>query len=174
LIAFFAYCSLEQTAGLWASSFLVLQRGVNVEIAARYASFFFLGITVGRFLCGFIADRVGDRNMIRIGSAVTLAGILLVWLPVAPDWLCQSGLIVIGFGNAPIYPAVIHATPANFGKENSQAIIGVQMASAYLGITLMPPFFGFLADWLSIGLYPLFLLVLAVVMWVMAEKVNKF
>ncbi|MDR0221267.1 MAG: MFS transporter [Lachnospiraceae bacterium] len=173
LIAFFAYCSLEQTAGLWASSYLVLQRGVNVEIAARYASFFFLGITVGRFLCGFIADRFGDRNMIRAGCAVTIAGIILVWLPVAPVWLCQSGLIVIGLGNAPIYPAIIHATPANFGKENSQAIIGVQMASAYLGITLMPPFFGFLADWLSIGLYPLFLLLLAVLMWYMAERVNK-
>ncbi|MCL2704546.1 MAG: MFS transporter [Defluviitaleaceae bacterium] len=171
--AFFAYCALEQTAGLWASSFLVLNRGVSLETAARYASFFFLGITAGRFLSGFISDKIGDRNMIRIGIVITALGIFAVWLPIAPNWLCLNGLIIIGLGCAPVYPSIIHATPANFGKENSQAIVGVQMASAYTGTTLMPPLFGLIADNASIAIYPAFLLILAVLMLVMTEKLNK-
>ena len=173
LPAFFAYCGLEQTAGLWAASYLVIQRNIAPETAASYASFFFLGITAGRFLCGFVSDRIGDRNMIRLGAAVTAAGIAAVWLPVSPDWLCLNGLIIIGLGCAPVYPAIIHATPANFGKENSQAIIGVQMASAYTGMTLMPPLFGVIANNVSISLYPAFLLMLAVLMIVMTEKLNR-
>jgi fucose permease len=173
LPAFFAYCGLEQTAGLWAASYLVLQRGVAPETAARYASFFFLGITAGRFLSGFVSDKIGDRNMLRIGICVTVAGIIAVWLPVTPDWLCLNGLIIIGFGCAPVFPSIIHATPDNFGKKNAQAIIGVQMASAYAGITLLPPLFGLLADNISVGLYPVFLMVLALAMLAMTEKLNK-
>jgi len=173
LPAFFAYCALEQTAGLWASSFLVLQRNVSPVTAAKYASFFFLGITVGRFVCGFISDKIGDRNMLRIGICVTVLGIIAVWLPVSANWLCLNGLVVIGIGNAPIYPSIIHATPHNFGNENSQAIIGVQMASAYAGITVMPPFFGIVAEHFSIGLYPLYLLILAILMIILTEKMNK-
>jgi fucose permease len=173
LPAFFAYCGLEQTAGLWATSYLVLQRNIAPETAARYASFFFLGITAGRFLCGFISDRIGDRNMLRLGTAVTVAGIIAVWLPVAPNWLCLNGLIIIGLGCAPVFPSIIHATPDNFGKENSQAIIGVQMASAYMGITLLPPLFGLIADNINVGLYPVFLLTLAVIMLLMTEKLNR-
>jgi fucose permease len=173
LPAFFAYCGIEQTAGLWAASYLTLQRGIAAETAARYASFFFFGITAGRFLCGFISDRIGDRNMIRLGTAVAIAGIIAVWLPVAPNWLCLNGLIIIGLGCAPIFPSVIHATSDNFGKENAQAIIGVQMASAYAGITLLPPLFGLIADNISVGLYPVFLFVLAAVMLFMTEKLNS-
>lgn len=173
LPAFFAYCALEQTTGLWASSYLVLQRGISPEIAARYASFFFLGITAGRFLCGFISDKIGDRNMLRIGVCVTMAGIAAVWLPISPDWLCLNGLIVIGFGCAPVYPAIIHSTPINFGKENSQAVIGVQMASAYVGITVMPPLFGLIADNINITLYPPFLLCLTIMMFLLTEKMNR-
>jgi fucose permease len=172
LPAFFAYCALEQTAGLWASSYLVLKRGVEAETAARYASFFFFGITAGRFVCGFVSDRIGDRNMIRLGTAVTAAGIVAVMLPLESDWLCLNGLIAAGVGCAPIYPSVIHATPLNFGKDNSQAVIGVQMASAYMGITLMPPLFGLIADKVGIGLYPIFLFALALLMFVMTEKLN--
>jgi fucose permease len=171
--AFFAYCALEVTTGLWASSFLVLHRGVSPETAAKYASFFFLGITIGRFLSGFISDKIGDRNMIRIGIGIMTAGIFAVWLPISPNWLCLNGLIIIGLGCAPVYPSIIHATPANFGKENSQAIVGVQMASAYAGITLIPPLFGLIASKIGISLYPAFLLVFVIVMLIMTEKLNK-
>ncbi|MEA4897828.1 MAG: MFS transporter [Christensenellaceae bacterium] len=173
LPAFLCYCALETTTGLWASSFLVLQRGVSPEVAAKYASFFFIGIMTGRFLCGFISDRIGDRNMIRIGIGVVLAGILAVWLPVKADWLCLNGLIVIGLGCAPVYPAIIHLTPANFGKENAQAIVGVQMASAYTGSTFMPPLFGLIAGSIGIGLYPMYLFVFAALMLFMTEQLNR-
>ena len=173
LPAFFGYCALESTAGLWASSFLVLQRGVTPETAARYASFFYIGITAGRFLSGFISDKIGSRNMIRLGIGITFAGIIAVWLPVAGDWLCLNGLIIMGLGCAPVYPAIIHATPANFGRENSQAIVGVQMASAYTGTTFMPPLFGLIANNISIGLYPAFLLILAALMLFMTEELNR-
>jgi len=173
LAAFFGYCALECTTGLWASSFLVLQRGVSPETAAAYASFFFIGITAGRFLCGFVSDKIGDRNMIRIGIVVILLGIIALWLPIKSDWLCLNGLIVIGLGCAPIYPAIIHATPANFGKENAQAIIGVQMASAYFGATFMPPLFGLIANHISVGLYPAFLLFFTALMLLMTEKLSR-
>ncbi|MCL2219573.1 MAG: MFS transporter [Chitinispirillia bacterium] len=173
LPAFFGYCALESTAGLWASSFLVLQRGISPETAAAYAAFFYMGITGGRFLSGFISDKIGDRNMIRIGIAVMTIGIFAVWLPGTPGWLCLNGLIIIGLGCAPVYPAIIHATPTNFGKENSQAIVGVQMASAYTGSTLMPPLFGIIAGNISIALYPAFLLGLAGLMLFMTERLNR-
>ena len=171
--AFLGYCAVEATTGLWASSYLVLHRGINPEIAARYASFFFLGITGGRFISGFISDRIGNRKMIRLGIAIAITGIIAVWAPVSADWLCLNGLVVIGLGCAPIFPAIIHETPANFGEENSQAIVGVQMASAYTGTTLMPPLFGLIADNISISLYPYFLMVFALLMLFILEKLNK-
>ncbi|MDR0294366.1 MAG: MFS transporter [Oscillospiraceae bacterium] len=173
LPAFFGYCALETTAGLWASSYLVLERGIGVETAAGYASFFYLGITIGRFLCGFFAGRAGDFRLIRAGIAVILAGIAAVWLPAGTERVCLYGLIVIGFGCAPIYPSVIHATPVNFGADNSQAVIGVQMASAYFGSTFMPPLFGLAANHIGMGLYPLFLLLFALLMLVMTESLRK-
>lgn len=173
LATFFAYCALEQTAGLWASSYLVQVRGIQADIAARFASLFFLGITFGRFVCGFAADRLGDTLLIRLGIVTTMAGTVLILLPVEADLPALAGLIVIGVGCAPIYPCVIHSTPVNFGKENSQAVIGIQMASAYVGTTFMPPLFGLLAARVNIGLYPLYLLVFAVVMLVMSERLNR-
>lgn len=172
LIAFFGYCALETTAGLWASSYLVLGRGIGTETAARYASLFYLGITFGRFLCGFVANKAGDRNMIKIGIAVMLAGIAAICLPLKTDIVCLYGLIIVGFGCAPVYPSIIHSTPSNFGAENSQAIIGVQMASAYAGSTFMPPLFGLLAIY-NVSLYPAFLLIFAILMLVMTEKLNR-
>jgi fucose permease len=173
LTAFFAYCALETTAFLWASTYLVRQRALETEIAAKYAALFFIGITAGRFLSGLVSDKIGDRNMIRIGIGVMLTGIAAVWLPVTADWLCLNGLIVIGFGCAPIYPAIIHATPSNFGKENSSGVIGVQMASAYSGSTFIPPIFGLIAERINIGLFPAFLFAFAVLMLFMTEKLNK-
>jgi fucose permease len=119
LPAFFGYCALEATILLWASSYLVLQRGITPEIAAKYASLFFIGITSGRFLSGLISDKIGDKNMIRIGISIILIGIAMIWLPVKIDWLCLNGLIIIGLGCAPVYPAIIHSTPVNFGIRNS-------------------------------------------------------
>ena len=173
LIAFFGYCALESTTGLWASSYLVIKRGISTEIAARYASLFFIGITVGRFLSGFISNKIGDRNMIKLGSGIMIVGIVAVWLPISADWLCLNGLIIIGLGCAPIYPSIIHATPNNFGKENSQAIVGVQMASAYTGATLIPPLFGVAANNAGLHLYPIFLLFFATLMLVMTTALNK-
>lgn len=158
LATFWAYCALESTTGIWASSYLVQHRGIDAETAAMFASLFYLGITFGRFLSGFVADRLGDRRLIRIGILTVLAGAALVLLPLPLHFPALAGLIVIGLGCAPIYPSIIHSTPANFGAENSQAIIGVQMASAYLGSTFMPPLFGLLAAHVSIGLYPAYLL----------------
>lgn len=169
LITFFSYCALESTAGLWASSYLVKHRGINAEIAASFASLFFLGITFGRFLCGFIADKAGDRLLIRYGILLTMFGIVLIGLPVRIDTLALIGLVVTGFGCAPIYPSIIHSTPSNFGKENSQAIIGIQMASAYTGSTFIPPVFGLIAQHISIGTYPKFLMLFGILMLVMSE-----
>lgn len=173
LLAFFGYCAAETTAGLWASSYLILDRGIDMHTAAQFASLFYIGITVGRFICGFAANRIGDKNLIRIGLSVILAGVLVLWLPVGVAVLPLIGLIIIGLGCAPVYPSIIHATPFNFGKENSQAVIGVQMASAYIGSTFMPPVFGLIADNISISLYPLFLAVFVLLMAAMTECLNK-
>ena len=173
LIMFFGYCALEQAAGLWASSYLVQFRGVDTDSAAWSASLFYLGIAAGRFLCGFVAERLGDRRLIRIGILTMIGGVLLIALPVPYDAFTLAGLLIVGLGCAPVYPSVIHSTPANFGKENSQAIIGIQMASAYVGTTFMPPLFGLIAAHIHIGLYPAFLLALAVLMLCMSEKLNR-
>ncbi len=173
LIMFFGYCALEQAAGLWASSYLVQFRGVDTDTAAWSASLFYLGIAAGRVLCGFVAERLGDRRLIRIGILTMIGGVLLIALPVPYDAFTLAGLLIVGLGCAPVYPSVIHSTPANFGKENSQAIIGIQMASAYVGTTFMPPLFGLIAAHIHIGLYPAFLLALAVLMLCMSEKLNR-
>lgn len=172
LITFLSYCALEATAGLWATTYLVEHLSFDTEVAAIFASFFYLGITFGRFVSGFISDKLGDKLLIRYGLIVILLGICLVGLPIGSGNVSLIGLIIIGLGCAPIYPSVIHATPSNFGSENSQAIIGVQMASAYIGTTLMPPLFGFLANTITIGIYPFYLLIFAVLMIIMSEKLN--
>lgn len=158
-LTFFCYCGLESTAGLWASSYLVLHGGLPEETAARYASLFFLGITAGRAASGFLTLRLRDGQMVRLGQAVTALGGAMVLLGAAP-----AGLVCMGLGCAPIYPSLIHATPERFGPERSQAVIGVEMACAYMGTSLMPPLFGALSARLGMGLFPLFLLTLLAVM----------
>lgn len=172
LICFFCYCALEQTAGIWAASYMVLKRDITENTAASFASLFYIGITVGRFICGFITMKLNDRQMIRLGQGITLIGIFFLLMPFGEISIC-IGLILIGTGCAPIYPSMIHATPENFGAENSQAVIGMQMAFAYLGITLIPPFFGVIAEHISMGLYPFFMAVLLVVMVLGSEKLNR-
>lgn len=172
LAAFFAYCALETTAILWASSYLVADRGVSPATAAAFASLFVLGITAGRFLAGFVADRIGDRWMIRGGFIAVGMGSVMLALPVGTDALALAGLVVAGLGSAPIYPAIIHSTPVNFGRENSQAVIGIQMAAAYAGSTLAPPLFGAIAAVTGMGIFPVFLLLLVALGLVMSERLN--
>lgn len=173
LTAFFCYCAAESTAGLWASSYMVGFRGIDAETAARFAALFYLGITIGRILSGFVADRFGDRTMIRTGLLTMTAGVILVALPLESDLPALIGLVVIGLGGAPVYPCIIHSTPVNFGEENSQSMVGIQMACAYTGSTLMPPLFGLIAQHIHIGLYPLFLGFFAVLTMIMTERLNQ-
>lgn len=172
MLCFFCYCALEQTAGLWASSYLMLAKGVPAETAATFASLFYIGITVGRALGGFITMRLNDTQMIRLGSTIIGAGVLVMLLPLPP--VCAlAGLVLIGLGCAPVYPCIIHSTPAHFGADRSQAMIGVQMASAYVGTCLMPPIFGAIANYISAALLPVYLLVILAVMIAMHEKLVR-
>ena len=173
LITFFGYCGMESTVGLWASTYLVEFRNMDVESGAKYASLFFIGITVGRFFCGFVSDKLGDKTLIRGGIITCAMGIACLAMPFRVDTPTLVGLILIGLGGAPIYPAIIHATPVNFGRENAQAIVGIQMASAYTGTTLMPLLFGFIADYISISLYPAFLMTMVAVMCIASERLNR-
>ena len=172
MVTFFCYCALEQTTGLWASSYLVLQRGLTAEAAAGFASLFYVGITAGRAASGFLTMKLNDTQMIRLGQGLILLGIACVALPVG-SFAALAGLIMIGLGCAPIYPSIIHSTPAHFGADKSQAMIGVQMASAYVGTCFMPPVFGFLANHISVSLFPAFILVILVLMALMHEKVLR-
>ena len=170
LVTFFCYCALEQTAALWASSYLTLSKGVDAETAAFFASMFFLGITAGRALNGFLTIKFDDKTLIRMGCAVIGLGIGAMLLP---GNMALAGLLLVGLGCAPIYPCIIHSTPANFGPEKSQALIGVQMASAYVGTLLMPPLFGVIAG--SIGAWgmPAYLLAILVLMALMHERMLR-
>lgn len=170
LAGFLCYCAAESTAMLWSSSYLVETRGISKEVAAAFGSLFFIGITAGRFVSGLVSEKLGDIKMIRIGTVIIAAGILCVALPVKTSLPALAGLIIIGLGCAPVYPSIIHATPANFGAHNSQAIIGIQMASAYVGSTFMPPLFGLIANYINISLFPLFLTIFFAVMIFMVEK----
>ena len=173
LIMFFCYCAIESTAGLWASSYMVMHAGVDKVTAASWASLFYVGITVGRALSGFLTMRFRDPVMIRIGQVLVLLGVVTMFLPLPHHLGIVAGLIVVGLGCAPIYPCVIHSTPAYFGEENSQAIVGVQMACAYTGTLLMPPLFGIIAQYVTISLYPWYLLLFLVLMVAMHERLRK-
>lgn len=172
MIMFFCYCALEQTAGLWASSYLVLQHGFDLEVATSYGSLFFIGITVGRAISGFITMKLKDKEMIYLGQGIILIGIIIMCLPLGHQ-VSLIGLVTIGLGCAPIYPCIIHSTPTNFGKNKSQAVIGVQMASAYVGNLLMPPLFGIIANHISVIVFPIYLLLILIIMVVMHIKLNK-
>ena len=170
LLGFFSYCSLESTLLLWSSSYLVGAKGVTAQKAAAFASLFCIGITAGRFLSGLVTEKLGDYNLIRIGTGILLLGCIAMILPLKTDVAALGGLVVMGLGCAPVYPSIIHATPDNFGAQNSQAIIGIQMASAYVGSTFMPPVFGLIANHISVALMPFFVLFFIVLMYIMVKK----
>lgn len=172
MLCFFCYCALEQTTGLWASSYLTLYKGILPETAASFASLFFIGITIGRALSGFVTMKLSNVQMIRLGQVLIAVGIITMLLPGLPLF-SLIGLILIGLGCAPIYPCIIHSTPAHFGAERSQAIIGVQMASAYIGTCLMPPLFGILANRITVALLPLYLLAVLLIMVLMHELLTR-
>ena len=172
LLCFFCYCALEQTTGLWASSYLTLHKGVPAETAATFASMFFIGITVGRAISGFITMKLSDTQMIRLGQGIIGCGSVVLLLPLGAA-ASLVGFTLIGLGCAPVYPCIIHSTPAHFGAEQSQAIIGIQMASAYVGTCLMPPVFGLIANYITVKLLPVYLLAILALMIVMHEMLIR-
>ena len=172
MITFFCYCALEQTTALWASSYLTLHKGVPTETAAAFASIFFIGITAGRLLNGFLTIKFNDRQLIRGGEFIIFTGIVAMLLPVGKT-VSLIGFILIGLGCAPIYPCIIHSTPENFGEDRSQALIGVQMASAYIGIFLMPPLFGLIANHINVALLPEYILIILILMACMHERMLR-
>ena len=172
MVCFFCYCALEQTTMLWASSYLTLAKGIDAKTAASFAGMFCIGITIGRGINGFLAMKLKDRQMIRMGQSIIFMGIIVMALPFGKI-ASLIGFSLIGLGCAPIYPCIIHSTPEHFGKERSQAIIGVQMASAYIGTCLMPPLFGLLANCISIKILPFYLLILLGLMVYMHESLGE-
>lgn len=173
LIAFFGYCAAEMTAMMWSTTYLVEAKGMDEEIAAAFGSLFFIGMTVGRFLGGFVMDRFGDRKMINLGTAIIVLGVALVLIPFNNEVVQLIGLVVIGLGCAPIYPCIIHSTPYNFGAENSGTIIGIQMASAYLGSTVIPPLFGPIAKLIGFEFFPLYIFCFIMLMSIMINITFK-
>ena len=172
MLAFFCYCALEGTAMLWSGTYLVRHLGMHEDRAASLASMFFVGITAGRAVSGFMTYKFSDENMIRIGQAVIFCGAVLMVLPFG-ELGTLVGLLMIGLGCAPIYPCVIHSTPDHFGAENSQAIIGVQMASAYLGSLIAPPVFGLVANHITASLMPVYMGGILLLMVIMCERLNR-
>ena len=172
MITFFCYCALEQTAMLWASSYLFLHKGLSEETAAFFASLFFIGITAGRGLNGFLTMKFSDTNLIRGGQCIIALGITALLLPFG-ELLALAGLVLIGLGCAPIYPCIIHSTPIHFGPERSQALIGVQMASAYVGTLSAPPIFGLMANHITTALLPVYLLAILILMALMHERLIR-
>ena len=173
LIGFFAYCAAEATAMSWASTYFTEVKGISTEKAAQFAALFYIGITVGRFLSGFVTDKLGDKKMIIIGTCILSCGIIALMIPVSYPLVSIIGFVVIGFGCAPIYPSIIHSTPNNFGAENSSAIIGIQMASAYVGSTFIPPLFGLLGNHIGFKILPVYLIVFVALMITMLELTFK-
>lgn len=172
MVCFLCYCALEQTAMLWAGSYLHLYKGMTAETAAAHAGLFCLGITVGRAVSGFVTMKLNDKQMIRLGQGIIAAGIAALLLS-GGETPSLIGLVLVGLGCAPVYPCIIHSTPGHFGAGRSQALIGVQMASAYVGSCLAPPLFGLIANHIAISLLPLYLLAYLILMIAMHEGLNK-
>lgn len=170
LIAFFAYCSGEATCFLWTSSYFAGTRsGMTDGLIAAFGSLIFGGLMLGRLIAGFVSDKFGDKRMIRMGVAVELVGIFLVFLPFKGYLVAAIGFLIIGTGMGPVYPAIQHMAPEHFGKKYSAAVIGLQMASAYVGSTFMPVLFGKLQQSVGIGIMPAYLLLFALLNIVFLE-----
>lgn len=171
LVVFFCYCTIEATFGLWGASFLVFERGMDADQAARLTSLYFLGITLGRFLSGFLTAHFTNRQLVYLGQGVIGLGLVLLFLPLSATII--PGFLLVGLGCAPIFPSLLHETPVNFGEKNSQSIMGVQMASAYVGITLMPFVFGKMAFFTGYGFLLGFLGIFLLLIFTMTKEMNK-
>jgi fucose permease len=172
LMAFFFYCGIETITGIWGASFLVTVKGVSPEIAARWVALYYIGITAGRFISGFITMKLSNRQMVRLGQIIIGCGIIVLVLPFENNTVLP-GLFMIGLGCAPTFPSLLHETPKNFGKEYSQAIVGIQMGSAYIGMAIMPPLFGWLASFTGFHIFPVFIGILLIIKIMMIETLNK-
>ncbi|MDR0644775.1 MAG: MFS transporter [Treponema sp.] len=172
LAVFFCYCSIETITGLWGSSYLVLVKNISPKIAAQWISLYYIGITLGRFISGFLTIKLNSRQMIRLGQAIIGCGIIVMVLPFGNSALVL-GFFMIGLGCAPIYPSLLHETPENFGKEYSQPIMGIQMACAYIGTTIMPPIFGGLTSYTRFTIFPMFIGIVLIIKIIMVETLNK-
>ena len=172
LLSFFCYCAVESTTGLWGGTYLVAHVGLSAGTAAKWVSFFYFGITAGRFLSGFLAMKTNNKTLIRLGQVICILGGFFLFLPFS-DYCKLAGFILIGLGCAPIFPSMLHETPRRFGKELSQAVMGIQMAFAYIGSTFMPPIFGFMSEITGIGILPVFLILFIMLMIVTSEIINK-
>ncbi len=172
LLTFFFYCGVETTVGLWGASFLVGSRQIEPGLAAGWISLYFAGITIGRLITGFLTLRVTNRMLILLGQVCSAVGALLLILPL-PGVLLMMGLILIGIGLAPIFPGLLHETPARFGTENSARLMGYQLAMAYTGITLLPPLFGLVASYIHIGWFPFVIMAFILIMLFCSERVIR-
>lgn len=171
MIYFFCYCALEQTAGQWASTYYVHRFTIPAEEAAGFASWFYLGMTVGRGASGFLTMKFNDEQMIRLGQTLIVLGIGIMFLPLG---ICAgvAGLLLVGLGCAPIFPCTIHATPSRFGEDRSQALIGLQISFANAGICAMPPVFGIVVRYFGGQLLPVYLIGLLGIMVLLSRRVN--
>ena len=173
LVSFFCYCATEATVGLWGSSYLVNNKGISPYVAARWLALFYAGITVGRLISGFATMKLKSNILIRIGQSICIVGVIALILPL-PAYFSMIGLMLIGLGCAPIFPSMLHDTPNRFGEDVSQALMGVQMAFAYIGSATMPPLLGLIASKFGIGVLPIFLLICILTMLICSEKINIF
>lgn len=171
LISFMFYCGAESTMGLWGSSFLVNVKDISLDAAAKWISLYYAGITIGRFITGFITLKIGNRTLIRMGQLLALTGAALLFLPL-PSTFSLIGFIMVGLGLAPIFPCMLHETPSRFGQEHSQTIMGYQMAVAYTGSTFLPPLLGFIAAHSTIGIFPFVVAGFVAIMFLGSEKLN--
>ena len=168
---FLFYCGVEMTAGLWGSSYLVNAKGISADDAAMWVSIYFGGITIGRFINGFVTYRYSNKTLIRAGELLALGGTLLLLLPL-PTVFSLAGFLITGLGLAPIFPSMLHETPVRFGEAHAGKIMGWQMATAYTGATVLPPLFGWLAGHVTISLFPLYLVLMAAAMLIATERLN--
>ena len=170
---FLCYCSIESTTGLWASTYMVFARGIDVSVASSWAMLFFIGITVGRFINGFTSEKFGDKIMINFSVILIIISFVLMLLPIESKILVCVVFILSGLGCAPIYPCMIHSTPIRFGKRNSQALIGLQMACAYTGTTFCPLIFGLIVEKISVNCLPIYGLGFSVVLVILLKVLEK-
>jgi fucose permease len=175
LLIFFCYCTIEATFGLWGASFLVFEKGFAADEAARLVSLYYLGITAGRLFSGFLTKYFSNRQLVNLGQVVIAIGLGLLFMPY--DVMLLPGFLIVGLGCAPIFPSLLHETPVNFGEKHSQKIMGMQMASAYVGITLMPFLFGkitTLTGYSSLVYFlGIFLLLMALLTKALNQKIGK-